>query len=294
MNKESPGYILFFITAVSLFFGLIISVVNYATVDILKKNEAMHKNRVLAEAFMIETDGASSSSYEKAVTEKIEEHKVVLPAGERIYYKNRDNGDIGIIFSGTGFWDRITGIIVLSGDLATVRNIQFLEQKETPGSEHGLKKRDSLTALKGLPLIWGNVPEKRIIIGSGDNTAGNRVDAITGATQTSVSLMNMLNMELDSFRNVYQLGRDKTNGRNPGTGIYKRCLERQSCFQTGARYMFISRCDKPSHEHALYVRRGYIHAYNVQFHDLPSAELYPEKNKDDCAGSNNRILCNGC
>lgn len=208
MNKESPGYILFFITAVSLFFGLIISVVNYATVDILKKNEAMHKNRVLAEAFMLETEGGLSSSYEKAVSEKIEEQKVVLPAGERIYYKNRDNGDIGIIFSGTGFWDRITGIIVLSGDLATVRNIQFLEQKETPGLGARIEERGFTDSFKGITVKWGNAPEKRIIIGPGDNTAGNRVDAITGATQTSVSLMNMLNMELDSFRNVYQMGRE--------------------------------------------------------------------------------------
>ena len=72
MNRESPGYILFFITAVSLFFGLLISVVNYATVDILKKNEAMHKNRVIAGAFMLETAGPSPLSYEKAVSEKIE------------------------------------------------------------------------------------------------------------------------------------------------------------------------------------------------------------------------------
>lgn len=208
MNKESPGYILFFITAVSLFFGLIISVVNYATVDILKKNDAMHKNRVIAQAFMLETEGTSPLSYEKAVTEKIEEQKVVLPAGERIYYKNRDNGDVGIIFSGTGFWDRITGIIVLSRDLATVRNIQFLEQKETPGLGARIEEKGFTDSFKGITVKWGNVPEKRIIIGSGDNTAGNRVDAITGATQTSVSLMNMLNMELDSFRNVYQLGRE--------------------------------------------------------------------------------------
>ena len=208
MNKESPGYILFFITAVSLFFGLIISVVNYATVDILKKNEAMHKNRVIARAFMLETEGTSPLSYEKAVSEKIEEHKAALPAGERIYYKNRDNGDIGIIFSGTGFWDRITGIIVLSGDLETVRNIQFLEQKETPGLGARIEEKGFTESFKGITVKWGNSPEKRIIIGSGDNAAENRVDAITGATQTSVSLMNMLNMELDSFRNIYQEGRE--------------------------------------------------------------------------------------
>jgi len=208
MNRESPGYILLFITAVSLFFGLLISVVNYATVDILKKNEAMHKNRVIAQAFMLETEGTSPLSYAKVVSEKIEEHKLVLPSGERIYYKNRETGDIGIIFSGTGFWDRITGIIVLSGDLGTVRNIQFLEQKETPGLGARIEEKGFTDSFKGITVKWENSPEKRIIIGSGDNAAVNRIDAITGATQTSVSLMNMLNMELESFRNVYQVGRE--------------------------------------------------------------------------------------
>ncbi len=205
MNKQSPAYIIFFILALSTFFGLAISIVNYSTVDLLKKNEEMHRNRVIAQVFSLSVSGTSADAYREAVTGQIDELTITWNGRQFPYLKNRENDDTGIFFRGTGFWDAITGIMVLSPDLQTIKNIKFLDQKETPGLGARIEEEAFTDSFMGLQIDWQNQPDKRIIIGpSPDPNAVNRVDAITGATQTSIALMDMLNRDLDIFRRAYK------------------------------------------------------------------------------------------
>jgi len=205
MNRQSPAYIIFFILALSIFFGFAISMVNYSTVDLLKKNEKMHRNRVIAQVFSLPVYGTSADAYREAVADNINELTIKHEERTIEYLKNRVNGDTGIFFNGTGFWDAITGIVVLSPDLESIRNIRFLDQKETPGLGARIEEKAFTDSFAGLKIDWKNRPDKRIIIGpSPDPVALNRVDAITGATQTSMALMNMLNRDLDIFRKAYK------------------------------------------------------------------------------------------
>ena len=83
-------------------------------------------------------------------------------------------------------------------------NIQFLEQKETPGLGARIEEPWFTDQFKGLTIAWDKPVEERVIIGaSADPKAKNRVDAITGASQTSLALMKSLNRELERFRKVY-------------------------------------------------------------------------------------------
>ncbi len=205
MNKQSPAYIIFFILALSTFFGFAISIVNYSTVDLLKKNEEMHRNRVIAQVFSLPVSGTSADAYRGAVTGNIDELTITWEERQIPYLKNREKGDLGIFFKGTGFWDAITGIVVLSPDLESIKNIRFLDQKETPGLGARIEEEAFTESFMGLKIDWQNQPDKRIIIGpSPDPGALNRVDAITGATQTSIALMDMLNRDLDIFRKAYK------------------------------------------------------------------------------------------
>lgn len=205
MNKQSPAYIIFFILALSIFFGFAISIVNYSTVDLLKKNEEMHRNRVIAQVFSLPVSGTSADAYRDAVEKNIEELTIKREDRTIPYLKNKENGDTGIFFRGTGFWDAITGIVVLSPDLESIKNIRFLDQKETPGLGARIEEKVFTDSFMGLKIDWQNQPDKRIIIGpSPDPAALNRVDAITGATQTSIALMDMLNRDLDIFRKAYK------------------------------------------------------------------------------------------
>lgn len=211
MKKTSPAYILGFMITLCTVFGTGIASVHYATLDMLIKNEKLHKNRSICRVFNLSVAGASADAFQKAIDENIGYEQIAYQGRTWDVYKQKDTGNIGFVFSGTGFWDRITGIMVLSPDLSKVMNIQFLDQKETPGLGARIEEGWFVDQFKGVPIAWDQPVDKRIIVGQAPNpNAKNRVDAITGATQTSLALMRFLNSELELFRKIIKEWREKT------------------------------------------------------------------------------------
>ena len=211
MKKTSPAYILGFMIIICTVFGTGISSVHYATLDMLRKNEKLHKNRSICRVFNLSVAGASADAFQKAIDDNIGYEQIAYQGRTWDVYKQKDTGNIGFVFSGTGFWDRITGIMVLSPDLSKVMNIQFLDQKETPGLGARIEEGWFVDQFKGVPIAWDQPVDKRIIVGPAPNpNAKNRVDAITGATQTSLALMRFLNSELELFRKIIKEWREKT------------------------------------------------------------------------------------
>ena len=211
MKKTSPAYILGFMIAICTVFGTGIASVHYATLDMIKKNEKLHKNRTLCRVFNLSVVGVSADAFQKAIDDNISYEQITYQVRTWDVYKQRNTGNIGFVFSGTGFWDRITGIMVLSPDLSKVMNIQFLDQKETPGLGARIEEGWFVDQFKGVPIAWDQPVDKRIIVGPAPNpNAKNRVDAITGATQTSLALMRFLNSELETFRKALKEWRENT------------------------------------------------------------------------------------
>jgi Na+-transporting NADH:ubiquinone oxidoreductase subunit C len=201
VNKKSPAYVLSFMAAICLVFGTGISIVNYATQGLLAKNAARHQNRVLCRAFDLPVDGASAEAFQQAVNQ----HLVASEIDGRTVYRRTTPGQesIGFEFGGMGFWDRIDGILVLAPDLQTVLNVQFLDQKETPGLGARIEEPWFTDQFKGLQIDWDNPRGNRIVVGATpDPDPKNRVDAITGATQTSMALGRFLNDELAQIREL--------------------------------------------------------------------------------------------
>lgn len=211
MTKTSPAYILGFMIIICTVFGTAISSVHYATLDMLRKNEKLHRNRSICRVFNLPVARASADAFQKAIDDDISYEQIVSQGRTWDVYKQMDTGNIGFVFSGTGFWDRITGILVLSPDLSEIVNIQFLDQKETPGLGARIEEGWFIDQFKGVLISWDKPVDKRIIVGPApDPKAKNRVDAITGATQTSLALMKFLNSELESFRKAMKEQKEKT------------------------------------------------------------------------------------
>jgi len=103
-----------------------------------------------------------------------------------------------------GFWDVIEGVMVLTPDLSRIRNIRFLDQKETPGLGARIEEEWFVGQFEGYPIRWDAPVGQRIVMGERSPREEKRVDAITGATQTSMALERMLNVELESFRQLYE------------------------------------------------------------------------------------------
>lgn len=208
MNKSSPTYILFFIIAICFVFGMGISTVHYATQNILTRNESLHRNRMICLAFGLAVGGPRAEDYERAIAAAITHDIIKVPGSERIFevYEHPvpSGKHVGFIFSGMGFWDAIKGILVLTADLEAIAGIQFLEQKETPGLGARIEEKAFTDQFKNLSIDWRAPLERRIVIGPySESRLKNRVDAITGATQTSLALMKFLNSELELFKKAY-------------------------------------------------------------------------------------------
>ena len=202
MNKKSPAYVLAFMAAICLVFGTGISVVNYATQGLLAKNAAMHRNRVLCRAFQLDVAGTSAEAYQQAVDAALRTSTV---AGRAVYECGAPGKEgVGFVAGGMGFWDRIDVVVVLSPNLSKILNVQVLDQKETPGLGARIEEPWFTDQFKGLAVAWEAPAESRILVGANPApNAANEVDAITGATQTSMALMRFLNDELAAFRSQY-------------------------------------------------------------------------------------------
>ncbi|MFC1669223.1 FMN-binding protein [Spirochaetota bacterium] len=188
-------------------FSFAISMVNYSTLDLLKKNEKLHLNRVLSNAFMLKVSGEKPEDYEKSISDNIEIIKIKPDKKVITYYKNKSNGNVGFAIQGRGFWDLIKVVIVLTPDLKTIQNIQVLEQKETPGLGARIEELQFTDKFKGINIPWESAIKKRIVMGG--PAAQNRIDAITGATQTSIAFIAMINSELNRIKQIHTKGKVK-------------------------------------------------------------------------------------
>lgn len=206
MNKSSPAYVLLFVMAVSVIFGIGLSGVHHATLDTLAENETLHKNRAISQAFLLDIRGDSPADFQEAIDAFIKTDHIFHEGRKLEVYTTKGSGEslVGFLFSGSGFWGPITGIVVFSEGLQTMANIKFLEHRETPGLGARIEEPWFTDQFKGLEIPWNKPSGRRIIIGGfADSDAKNRVDAITGASQTCMALMKSLNTELELFRKAY-------------------------------------------------------------------------------------------
>lgn len=204
MKRNAPMYVMGFMAVLSAVFGSAVSLVHYATRDRLAANEQLNHNRVVCDAFDLPVDGRAPADYARAMSAALETAVVPDENGRRVYRRHDGpEGRLGFTFSGMGFWDRIQGFMTLSSDRETLMRLRFIDHKETPGLGGRIEEPDFLAQFDRLPIDWNAPPERRIVIGTGpDPGAASRVDAITGATQTSSALMVFLNRELERIRTL--------------------------------------------------------------------------------------------
>ena len=203
MNKKSAVYIIGFMIVICVVFGTGVSVVHNATQDMLEKNKRFHRNRIICRAFLLRVSDESAKAYAEALSKHIRIKGITEGSRIRNVYRRIDpeNPAIGFDFSGMGFWDRIDGIIVFTQNLEKIINIQFFDHKETPGLGARIEEKWFTDQFKGVRIAWNKDVSDRVIIGRATGAKpDNQVDAITGATQTSMALKRFLNAELDRIR----------------------------------------------------------------------------------------------
>lgn len=204
MKKNSPLYTVGFMALIALVCGAGISFVQYSMKDRLDGNARLIRNRTIARAFGYTVTQPTIAAFDSVFTQHLEQ--VVVSAKKQSYqtFMNRQAPPTtGFIFSGMGFWDFITGIVVLSGDMSAITALEIIDQKETPGLGARIIETQFLDQFRGVPVNWNATDKKLISFGVDLGNSGKRIDAITGATQTTIALERMLNSELVQFREAY-------------------------------------------------------------------------------------------
>lgn len=127
-----------------------------------------------------------------------------------IYRRVDDNGNVmayGLPLSGKGLWGTIEGIGAISADLQKMIGIAFTKQVETPGLGARIVEEEYKAHFRNLDLSGflddqkQQTPVRMVKDKETLNTeeSTNTVEAITGATQTSQGVLNMLNDNLQVY-----------------------------------------------------------------------------------------------
>jgi Na+-transporting NADH:ubiquinone oxidoreductase subunit C len=128
-------------------------------------------------------------------------------------YTSRENGRItayAVPIAGRGFWAPIRGLIGVKADRKTITGIAFYEQNETPGLGAEIAKRPFRDQFEGKKIASGDKP---IRIRRPETTLGDSdVHAVTGATQTSTRLENIINTALKKWQ-AQMVAKSQEDGR---------------------------------------------------------------------------------
>jgi len=230
LNTKHPAYVIGFVTLVSAAFTAGIATLQVATAARIERNEGLRKYRALATVFAPAWDLKDLSEMsDQAILDYVNAR--VEPTPSRTpreteeqpgfayrAYAGAEHGKIvaaAIPFSGIGFWALIRGFLAVTPDFKEVLGIVFTEQKETPGLGGRIMEpqflarfnRPARQAEGKQPLVAAPpaAGASYIYIGRGEPTGpgdpryARSVDAITGATQTSLALEKILNQNLRRF-----------------------------------------------------------------------------------------------
>lgn len=170
--KKGYLYTVIFMALVSILLTTILAVSNAAMLPTIKDNLWKAEQLALLDAFGVKTD-SPEQYFEQHVKEKDfgSLKGYVLEDGDQKAY--------ALPVEGAGLWGTIRGYLALSEDLKTILGITFTDQNETPGLGGRIEEAQFRDQFRGLPMEPLSY------------TKG--LDAITGATQTSSSVLRIIN-----------------------------------------------------------------------------------------------------
>lgn len=112
-----------------------------------------------------------------------------------LYQKDGQVQAYAVPFDGPGLWGSIQGYVGVSEDLSRISGIEFTKQDETPGLGGRIGEEPFKSQFRDLDI---SNPVNGLLVIARPAPGGN-IDAISGATQTSTFVENMVNEDLIDF-----------------------------------------------------------------------------------------------
>lgn len=121
--------------------------------------------------------------------------------GAYVFEKQGQIAAYALPFEGRGFWAPIRGVIGIMPDKKSIRGIAFFEQNETPGLGAEITQpefKNQFKPEKDKVLATDQKPLE--LVRPGTQLQKNQVYAVTGATQTSVRLEDLINEDVRQWQ----------------------------------------------------------------------------------------------
>ena len=207
-EKESPSesdpkrgklkeraFMFVFMVVIASFFAGVIAAANLALADRIQVNRDLFRQRKILEALQLIPYGPESRKYSGKELQEIFEERVRELTGRPVagytaLTPEGEAGPIGILARWQGFWGPIEGIVSITSDDRRIRGIGIFSHSETPGlgarmTEPDFRKQFFAGEMKVPAPVEEGEPSERLTI-----------DAITGATRTTESIVQFLNESL--------------------------------------------------------------------------------------------------
>ena len=186
--KKGYTFTILFMLTVSIVFTTLLATANLLATDKINTNVEFALQRSILYAMNVQNDGTLAGvqdAYKKNIRE-------LQSADETIPALQDENGKIlgyAVPIIGPGLWGTIEGYLGVSADLTQLIGIVFTKQSETPGLGARIDEEVYKKQFRGMSVSPGAVLKLKA------GTDGE-VDAVTGATFTSRSVVDMINKAL--------------------------------------------------------------------------------------------------
>lgn len=182
--KKGYLYTILFTMICAAVFTSILAFAQTALTPKISENQTVFIRKAIMYSFNMDINGTNdeiNKRFDQFVKPDpkngVEAYKQVDESGNAVAY--------AFPFQGSGLWGQLKGYLALDKDMKTVKGITFTEQNETPGLGGRIDESPFKEQFRGLVMPEGELKYGKI----GDK----QIDAITGATLTSNSVMRILN-----------------------------------------------------------------------------------------------------
>lgn len=187
-KKKQILYPVVFMIALTAFFTFLLAFINNVTAGTIEEQQKLVVQRSVLYVFNIDTKDDADKTVQDIFTESIS----IETKDDKTLFTYKENGIIkgyAFEFSGKGLWGTITGHVAFDPSHQTMLGINFTAHQETPGLGGRIDEETFKVQFRDLNIL------SEQIVTLNKSTGGN-VDAISGATLTSLAIRDIMNTEI--------------------------------------------------------------------------------------------------
>jgi Na+-transporting NADH:ubiquinone oxidoreductase subunit C len=170
-----------------------------ATINEVTKNKILSNNEVKKQsALLYVLDIPTNDKSPSEISKLFNAHIKIIQTDDNMYYEGYKNGDlIANIYPiiGIALWGSLDGLIALTPDLYKIGGIEFLSHNETPGLGARIDEPWYKEQFRDIPILHETSSN---YLSYKSNTQED-IQAISGATSTSNSVLRILNENIEKI-----------------------------------------------------------------------------------------------